>query len=51
MTSAYKVADRIAMLHEGRIIGVGTAEGIRNSGDPIIQQFITGSAHGPITDQ
>jgi phospholipid/cholesterol/gamma-HCH transport system ATP-binding protein len=51
MTSAYKVADRIAMLYEGRIIGVGTPDEIRNSPNPIIQQFITGSARGPITDK
>jgi phospholipid/cholesterol/gamma-HCH transport system ATP-binding protein len=51
MTSAYKVADRIAMLFEGRIIGIGTPDEIRNSPDPIIQQFITGSARGPITDK
>jgi len=51
MTSAYKVADRIAMLYEGRIIGVGTPDEIRNSRNPIIQQFITGSARGPITDK
>ena len=51
MTSAYKVADRIAMLYEGKIIGAGTPEEIKNSKDPIVQQFITGSARGPITDQ
>ncbi|HOW59947.1 MAG TPA: ABC transporter ATP-binding protein [Candidatus Omnitrophota bacterium] len=51
MISAYKVADRIAMLYEGRIIGVGTSDEIKNSEDPIIQQFITGSAKGPITDR
>ncbi len=51
MTSAYKVADRIAMLYDGKIIGVGTPDEIRNSKDPVIQQFITGSAHGPITDK
>ncbi|MFH1208726.1 MAG: ABC transporter ATP-binding protein [Candidatus Omnitrophota bacterium] len=51
MTSAYKVADRIAMLFEGRIIGIGTPNEIRYSPDPIIQQFITGSARGPITDK
>jgi phospholipid/cholesterol/gamma-HCH transport system ATP-binding protein len=51
MTSAYKVADRIAMLYEGRIIGIGTPDEIRNSPDRIIQQFITGSARGPITDK
>ena len=50
MTSAYKVADRIAMLYDGKIIGSGTPDEIRNSPNPIIQQFITGSAHGPITN-
>ena len=30
---------------------VGTPDEIRNSTDPVIQQFITGSAHGPITDR
>jgi len=50
MKSAYKVADRIAMLYEGRIIGLGTPDDIRGSRDPVIQQFINGSAHGPITN-
>jgi len=49
MTSAYKVADRIAMLYEGKIIGVGSADEIRHSKNPVIQQFIAGSAKGPIT--
>ncbi len=51
MTSAYKVADRIAMLYEGKIIGAGTPDEIKNTTNPIIRQFITGSARGPITDQ
>ena len=51
MTSAYKVANRIAMLYEGKIIGVGTPDEIKNTTNPIIRQFITGSARGPITDQ
>lgn len=51
MTSAYKVADRIAMLYDGRIIGIGTPDEIRNTKNPVIQQFITGSARGPITDK
>lgn len=49
MNSAYKVGNRIAMLYNGKIVGVGTPEEIRKSSDPLIQQFITGSAHGPIT--
>lgn len=51
MHSAYKVGNRIAMLFEGQIIGVGTPDEIRNSKDRIIQQFIHGSAHGPITER
>ena len=51
MTSAYKVANRIAMLYEGKIIGAGTPDEIKNTTNPIIRQFITGSARGPITDQ
>lgn len=50
MTSAYKVGNRIAMLYEGKIIGVGTPDEIRNTKDPVIRQFITGSAKGPITE-
>lgn len=49
MASSYKVADRIAMLHEGQIIEVGTAEEIQRSPNPFVQQFIQGWAEGPIT--
>ena len=48
MRSAYKVADRIAMLYNGAIIEVGTPEKIRGSTNPIVQQFIKGEAVGPI---
>lgn len=48
MTSAYKIADRIAMLYEGKIHEVGTPDEIRNSDNPVVQQFITGSSKGPI---
>lgn len=48
MTSAYKIADRIAMLYQGVIIGVGTPGEIKNTADPIIRQFINGAANGPI---
>jgi phospholipid/cholesterol/gamma-HCH transport system ATP-binding protein len=50
MTSSYKVADRIAMLYEGRIVEVGTPEEVRRSSNPVVQQFIHGEAHGPIKD-
>jgi phospholipid/cholesterol/gamma-HCH transport system ATP-binding protein len=48
MASAYKTADRIAMLHDGRIIFDGSAEEIRATDDPYVQQFIQGRARGPI---
>lgn len=48
MTSAYKIADRIAMLYEGKILEVGTPEEIKNSKNPVVHQFVTGSAVGPI---
>jgi phospholipid/cholesterol/gamma-HCH transport system ATP-binding protein len=48
MASSYKIADRIAMLYEGIIIEVGTPDEIRNSRNPIVQQFIHGESHGPI---
>lgn len=48
MTSAYKIADRIAMLYQGRILEVGTPDQIRASANPAVRQFITGSAEGPI---
>jgi phospholipid/cholesterol/gamma-HCH transport system ATP-binding protein len=51
MVSSYKVADRIAMLYEGRIIEIGTPAEIQASSNPIIQQFIHGQARGPITDR
>jgi phospholipid/cholesterol/gamma-HCH transport system ATP-binding protein len=48
MQSAYKIGDRIAMLYEGVIIGTGTPDEIRNTSNPVVRQFITGSASGPI---
>ncbi|HEA47519.1 MAG TPA: ABC transporter ATP-binding protein [bacterium] len=49
IASAYKIADRIAMLYEGKIIEVGTPREIKNTKNPIVRQFITGAAIGPIT--
>jgi len=42
MTSAYKIADRIIMLHNGKIIADGDTGHIRNHPHPNVQQFITG---------
>jgi len=48
MTSALKIADRIAMLYEGKIIEVGTPDEIRNTSSPVVSQFVAGRAEGPI---
>ena len=42
MRSVFAVADRIAMLHQGRIRGIGTREEIRASADPVLRGFIEG---------
>jgi len=48
LTSAYKISDRMIMLHEGRVVGEGTPDEIRNTTDPMMRQFIEGKAEGPI---
>lgn len=48
MTSAYKVADRMVMLHEGRIVFSGTVDETRSTADPVVRQFVSGSSTGPI---
>jgi phospholipid/cholesterol/gamma-HCH transport system ATP-binding protein len=50
MESAYRIGNRIAMLYDGKIIQVGTKEEIRDSANPVVQQFIHGATTGPITD-
>ena len=49
MKSAYKIADRVAMLYDKKIIEVGTPDQIKTSDSSVVRQFITGSAIGPIT--
>lgn len=46
--SAYSIADRIAMLYNGEIIQCDIPEKIRDTDNPIVRQFITGSTEGPI---
>jgi phospholipid/cholesterol/gamma-HCH transport system ATP-binding protein len=48
MVSARKIADRIAMLHKGRIVWHGPAAEIDRTGNPFVDQFINGRAEGPI---
>lgn len=48
MTSVRAIADNVAMLHDGVIQWTGPVSEMDNSGDPYLEQFITGSAEGPI---
>ncbi|MEI8345333.1 MAG: ABC transporter ATP-binding protein [Candidatus Omnitrophota bacterium] len=49
MASVFRIADRIVMFHQGKIVGMGTPEEIRASKNPLVQQFITGDAEGPVS--
>ena len=42
MQSAFYAADRVAMLYEGHIVAIGTAEEMKNSTNPIVRAFIEG---------
>ncbi len=44
----FKIAQKVAMLYDGRIVEAGPAEAIQNSPNPVIQQFIRGDPEGPI---
>jgi len=51
MVSARKIADRIAMLHQGHIVWHGPTAEVDRSGNPFVDQFINGRADGPIKMQ
>lgn len=48
MASARKISDHIAMIYKGKIIWHGPTKEIDRSGNPYVDQFIRGSAEGPI---
>lgn len=50
MKSAYRIADSIAMLYQGKIIAEGSPEDIQNTKHSIVHQFINGLSRGPITE-
>ncbi len=48
MKSVFSIADRVAMLYEGKVLEVGRPDEIKSSKNPMVQQFIAGSPDGPI---
>lgn len=49
MNSAFEVADRIALLHEGQIHALEDVDTFRNSTDPAVRQFLEGQISGPLS--
>ena len=50
MDSAFRVATTMAMLYQGAIIEAGTPEQFRQSRNPVVAQFLSGSTEGPILE-
>lgn len=48
MAASFRIADRMAMLYEGRVRICGTPEELRHTDDPVVRQFIEGRLDGPI---
>ncbi len=51
MESVFRIADRVAMLYQGRLLEVGTKDEIKNTSNAIVQQFIKGEIDGPISSR
>ena len=50
MESAFRVATKMAMLYQGRIIEMADPDQFRQSKDPVVVQFLSGSTQGPILE-
>ncbi|HXA10180.1 MAG TPA: ATP-binding cassette domain-containing protein [Chthoniobacterales bacterium] len=50
MGSAFRIATRMAMLYQGKVIADAEPEGLKKSDNPVVQQFLSGSTEGPILE-
>jgi phospholipid/cholesterol/gamma-HCH transport system ATP-binding protein len=50
MDSAMRIATKMAMLYQGKIIETGTPDQMKQSDDPVVSQFLSGSTEGPILE-
>jgi phospholipid/cholesterol/gamma-HCH transport system ATP-binding protein len=48
MQSVRKVADRVVMLHKGKMIYSGEPDDLEITDNPVVRQFVTANADGPI---
>jgi phospholipid/cholesterol/gamma-HCH transport system ATP-binding protein len=46
--AAFRIADRMAMVYQGRVVAAGSPDEVRDSPHPAVQQFVAGRAYGPI---
>src|SRR3954452_24748361 len=51
MDSAFRIADRMVLLDQGKFVVSGTPDEMKNSKDPLVHQFIFGLAEGPLTSR
>jgi phospholipid/cholesterol/gamma-HCH transport system ATP-binding protein len=51
MDSAFRIADRMVLLDQGKFIISGTPDEMRDSTDPLVRQFVHGLIDGPLTDR
>ena len=50
MDSAFRIGTRMAMLYQGKIIAEGSPDEFKQSTDPVVAQFLSGSTEGPILE-
>jgi len=48
LQAIFGIADKIAMVYQGRIYREGTMDEFRTSDDPVLRQFLSGSSQGPM---
>jgi phospholipid/cholesterol/gamma-HCH transport system ATP-binding protein len=48
LTSIFTIADRIAMIYQGRVHALGSPNDLRHSEDPVVRQFLSGQSSGPM---
>ncbi len=50
MDSAFRIGTRMAMLYQGKVIIDASPDELKQSNDPVVQQFLSGSTEGPILE-
>jgi len=48
--SLFSIADRVLMIHDHRVVALGTPEQMRTIDSPVVRQFVNGEPAGPLTE-